>query len=208
MKVVATTRPAQGTSASRRLRHEGKVPGILYGGKTPPAQIEIEHNPLFHALRVEAFPASILDMEIDGTSQRVLLRDVQWHPYRQQVLHIDFQRVEADTVIHMKVPLHFVNADIAPIVKAQAAILSHVTNEVDIACLPAHLPEFIEVDLATLDSTATLHVKDLKFPEGVKPVLRRNENPSVLTVTIPPPVEEIVVAAAAAPAKGKGKGKK
>ena len=208
MKVVATTRPAQGTSASRRLRHAGKVPGILYGGKNPPVQIEIDHNPLYHALRVEEFHASILDMEIDGNSQRVLLRDVQWHPFRQLVLHIDFQRVEADTLIQMKVPLHFINAETAPIVKAQAAILSHVSNEVQIACLPADLPKFIEVDLSALDSTATVHVKDLKFPDGVKPVLRRNENPSVLTVTIPPPPEETPAAAAAAPAKGKAKGKK
>jgi large subunit ribosomal protein L25 len=204
MKVVATTRPLQGTSASRRLRHAGKVPGILYGGKGTPVQLEIEHNPLYHALRVEAFHASILDMEIDGESQRVLLRHVQWHPYKQQVLHIDFQRVEADSVIQMKVPLHFVNAENSPAVKQSAAILTHVITEVRIACLPADLPEFIEVDLIALEATQNVHIKDVKFPAGVTPVLRRNENPSVITITIPPPPEATPVAAAT-PAKGKGK---
>ena len=120
MKVVANTRNAQGTSASRRLRHADKVPGIVYGGKGQPVTIELDHNPLFHALRKEKFHASILDMELDGNSERVLLRTYQMHPYKPQVLHIDFQRVSEDTPIHMRVPLHFVGQESSPAVKISA----------------------------------------------------------------------------------------
>jgi large subunit ribosomal protein L25 len=155
MKVVATTRNTQGSGASRRLRRTGKVPGILYGGNAEPTAIEIEHNPLYHSLRVEAFHSSILDMEIDGRAERVLLRDVQWHAYRQQVMHIDFQRVAADQKIHVKVPLHFVNQDVSPAVKLSAAIVSHVLTEIDVSCLPGNLPEFIEVDLSNLSPSPT-----------------------------------------------------
>jgi large subunit ribosomal protein L25 len=183
MKVVATTRNAQGTSASRRLRHADKVPGIIYGGKGQPAMIELDHNPLFHALRKEKFHASILDMELDGKAERVLLRTYQMHPYKQQVLHIDFQRVAEDQPIHMRVPLHFTGQENSPAVKLSAAMVSHVMSEVDIACLPKDLPEYIEVDLSGLKSTDVIKVLDLKMPAGVKPVLKGKENPAVVTVT-------------------------
>lgn len=185
MKVVANTRSAQGTSASRRLRREDKVPGVIYGGKGQPTAIEVEHNPLFHALRKEKFHASILDMELDGKSERVLLRDYQMHPYKPQVLHIDFQRVAEDQAIHMRVPLHFVGEENSPAVKLNAAIISHVLSQVDVSCLPKDLPEFIEVDLSGIKSTDVLKVSDLKMPAGVKPVLRGKENPTVVTVSIP-----------------------
>ena len=200
MKVTATTRSAQGTSASRRLRHDNKVPGVLYGGDAPPTAIEVDHNPLFHALRKEKFHASILEMELDGKSERVLLRDFQMHPYKPQVLHIDFQRVAEDEAIHMRVPLHFVGEENSPAVKLNAAIISHVLSQVDVACLPRDLPEFIEVDLSGIKSTDVLKVSDLKMPAGVKPVLRGKENPVVVTVSVPGAQAEEDTSAAPTPA--------
>jgi len=207
MKVVATTRQAQGTGASRRLRHQNKVPGILYGGKSDAVNIELDHNPLFHSLKREKFHASVLDMELDGRSERVLLRDFQMHPYRPLVLHIDFQRVAEDQKIHVRVPLHFVGAENAPAVKLDGAILGHVRSEVDISCLPRDLPEFIEVDLSQLTAQDTVHVRDLKLPPGVSAALRGKENPVVVSVTLPSvqqeevaPAEEAAAAAAGAAA--------
>jgi len=200
VKVTATTRNAQGTSASRRLRRADKVPGIIYGGKVQPSAIEVDHNPLFHALRKEKFHASILEMELDGKSERVLLRDFQMHPYKPQVLHIDFQRVAEDEAIHMRVPLHFVGEENSPAVKLNAAIISHVLSQVDVACLPRDLPEFIEVDLSGIKSTDVLKVSDLKMPAGVKPVLRGKENPVVVTVSVPGAQAEEDTSAAPTPA--------
>ena len=200
MKVTATTRSAQGTSASRRLRRADKVPGIIYGGKAQPTAIEVEHNPMFHALRKEKFHASIIEMELDGKSERVLLRDFQMHPYKPQVLHIDFQRVAEDEAIHMRVPLHFVGEENSPAVKLNAAIISHVLSQVDVACLPRDLPEFIEVDLSGIKSTDVLKVSDLKMPAGVKPVLRGKENPVVVTVSVPGAQAEEDTSAAPTPA--------
>lgn len=200
MKVTATTRSAQGTSASRRLRRADKVPGIIYGGKVQPTAIEVDHNPLFHALRKEKFHASILEMDLDGKSERVLLRDFQMHPYKPQVLHIDFQRVAEDEAIHMRVPLHFVGEENSPAVKLNAAIISHVLSQVDVACLPRDLPEFIEVDLSGIKSTDVLKVSDLKMPPGVKPVLRGKENPVVVTVSVPGAQAEEDTSAAPTPA--------
>lgn len=205
MKVVAQTRQAQGSGASRRLRRAAKVPGILYGGNATPTMIEIDHNPLYHALRVEAFHASILDMELDGQPERVLLRSVQWHPYKPIVQHIDFQRVSADQKIVLKVPLHFINQEGSPAVKLSAAIISHVITEITVSCLPGDLPEYVAVDLANLQVGQTVHVRDIPLPEGVKAVLGGRENPAVITVTVPAAPEETPAAAAAAPAK---KGKK
>jgi large subunit ribosomal protein L25 len=205
MKVVATTRQAQGTGASRRMRHQGKVPGILYGGKSDAVNIELDHNPLFHSLKREKFHASVLEMELDGRAERVLLRDFQMHPYRPQVLHIDFQRVAEDQKIHVRVPLHFAGAENSPAVKLSGAIMGHVRSELDISCLPRDLPEFIEIDLSHLTAQDTVHVRDLKLPSGVTAVLRGKENPVVVSVTLPSvQVEEVaaVEEAAAAPAAG------
>ncbi|HTT13797.1 MAG TPA: 50S ribosomal protein L25/general stress protein Ctc [Burkholderiaceae bacterium] len=190
MKVVATTRNAQGTSASRRLRHAGKVPGVLYGGKGEPVAIEVEHNPLFHSLRRERFHASILDMELDGKSEQVLLRDFQMHPYRQLVLHVDFQRVAADQPVHVRVPLHFSGQENSPAVKESGAIVGHVLSDLDVSCLPKDLPEFIEVDLSALKATDTITALDLRLPQGVKAVVKGKENPVVVSVTIPGAVVE------------------
>ena len=185
MKVVATSRKEQGSSASRRLRRAGQVPGIVYGGKVEPSAVSIEHNPLYHSLRVQAFHSSILDMELDGKSEKVLLRAVQWHPYKPQVLHIDFQRVAADEKITVKVPLQFVNQEISPAVKLSAAIVSHVVNEIEVSCLPKDLPSFIEVDLANLEPTQTVHANDLKLPAGVSLASHGTENPVLVTVAVP-----------------------
>jgi len=209
MKVIANKRSAQGTGASRRLRHLGKVPGIIYGGGADPVNIEVDHNPLFHALRKEKFHASILEMDLDGAGERVLLRDFQMHPYRPLVLHIDFQRVSEDQPVHMKVPLHFKGAENSPAVKVSAALIGHVVSEVEISCLPRNLPEFIEVDLSALTAQQTVHLSDIKLPEGVSVVRRGKEDPVVVTVSLPGgPQEEAAPAAeaaAAAPAAAAGK---
>lgn len=167
MKFNATSRSDKGTSASRRLRHAGRVPAIVYGGTAEPLSIELDHNEIYHALRKEEFHASILNMELEGNAQQVLLRAVQWHPYKQQVLHVDFQRVDASQSITTKVPLHFINGDTSPAVKLSGAIISHVQTELEITCLPANLPQFIEVDLGQLVGGATLHLSEVALPKGV-----------------------------------------
>lgn len=196
IEVSATSRQAQGTGASRRLRKAGRVPGIVYGGKEP-ALIDLDHNNLYHALRSEAFHASILSLDVEGKKEQVLLRDFQMHPFRQQVMHIDFQRVQADKKIHMKVPLHFVNADIAPGVKVGGGIVSHVLNEMEIACLPADLPAAIEVDLSTLDMGHSIHVSDIKMPKGVEVAGHHHAGDAVATVQIPRGAVEAAAEAAA-----------
>lgn len=184
--IKAEMRKGQGTGASRRLRRADKVPGIVYGGGKDATVVELDHNDLFHKLKLEAFHASILDMSIDGKSEQVLLRDVQMHAWKQNVLHVDFQRVSADKKLHMKVPLHFVNADIAPGVKLSGGIVSHIINELDISCLPKDLPEFIEVDLKDLAAGHSIHISNLKMPAGVESVaLHRGDDQSVATIIIP-----------------------
>ncbi len=185
MKFIATTRKLHGTGASRRLRHQNKVPGIVYGGEGEPVSIEIDHNPLFHALRVEAFHSSILEMELDGATERVLLRDIQWHPFKQQIRHIDFQRVSAGKPIHTYVPFHFLNAEVSPAVKLSGGLINHPMVDVEISCLPRHLPEFIAIDLSEIKLGDAIHLSDVIFPEGVKPVPRGKENPLVVTATMP-----------------------
>src|SRR3546814_8886128 len=167
MKFNAVSRCDQGTSASHRLRHAGRVPAIVYGGKDDPVIIELDHNEIFHALRKEQFHASILTMDLDGKSEQVLLRAVQWHPYKQLVLHVDFQRVDASQTLSTKVPLHFINAEVSPAVKLNSAVISHVLTAIDIICLPSHLPQFIELDLSQILGGATLHLADITLPKGV-----------------------------------------
>ena len=209
MKFVAFERSKQGTGASRRLRNTGKTPGIVYGGSSAPQLIELDHNALWHALKKEAFHASILDMELNGQTSKVLLRDYQMHPFKQLVLHIDFQRVEANTVLSMKVPLHFSGEENSPAVKNDKCLINHVVNEIEVNCLPADLPEFIAVDLSKLESGKSLHLDDIQLPKGVKVITHGKPNPVLVSVTVP--VEEEIVAPAAAPAAeapAKGKGKK
>ncbi len=199
IEVNAQKRTKQGTGASRRLRREGKVPGIVYGGTEPTVVIELDHNALYHQLRQEAFHASVLTLNIDGAKEQVLLRAVNMHPFRVEVQHIDFQRVRADVKIQMKVPLHFINAEQAPGVKIGGGLVNHVMTEVAIRCLPADLPEFVVVDLKALELGQIVHVRDIALPKGVEAVLHGNENPPVAVVQVPRAmaVDEAAEAAAA-----------
>lgn len=184
MKVTAKSRELQGSSASRRLRRAGKVPGIIYGGEGQAQAIEVEHNPLYHAMRVEAFHSSILDVDVDGKSEQVLLRDVQWHPWKRQVMHVDFQRVKAGEKITLSVPLHFVNEEISPAIKIEAAIISHVINEINVSCLPKDLPEYIEVDMSEMATDHAVHVSNLNLPAGVEANYQEGTDPVIATATI------------------------
>ena len=186
MKVVAFERNLQGTGASRRLRNSGKTPGIVYGADKDVQMVELDHNALWHALKKEVFHSSILDLEVAGKSQQVLLRDVQYHPFKQLVLHVDFQRVDASKKLHTKVPLHFMNQESNPAVKLASAVISHVINEIEVECLPSALPEFIEVDLAKIEAGQSVHAKDIPLPAGVSLVAHVDaENPVVASATIP-----------------------
>lgn len=183
-EVIAKSRSVQGTGASRRQRRDGVTPAIVYGGKKTPTMIELDHNSIYHQLKHEAFHASVLNLNIDGTVEKVLLRDTQYHPYKQLILHIDFQRVADDEKLHIKVPLHFVNAEEAPGVKLAGGIVQHVINEVEISCLPKDLPEFIEVDLGHLAAGHSVHLSDLKLPAGVELLaVVRGENGTVANIT-------------------------
>lgn len=175
MKVVAFARKVQGTGASRRLRNAGQTPGIIYGGNEPAVNIALDHNALFHALKKEVFHSSILDMDVEGKVEKVLLRDFQMHAFKPLVLHADFQRVDPNKKIHVKVPLHFVNADVSPAVKLASAVISHVAVELDVECLPADLPEFIEVDLSKLEGGQSVHVSNLALPKGVTAVVHGDD---------------------------------
>ena len=201
--IKAEARSVQGTGASRRLRRESKVPGILYGAGKDALPIEVDHKDLWFKLKMEAFHASILDLEVAGEKAQVLLRDYQMHPFRPLILHVDFQRVAADKKIHMRVPLHFVNAEVSPGVKLAGGLVQHVMNELEITCLPKDLPEYITVDLSELQAGHSLHLSTLKMPEGVEAVVPKGEDPTVATVVIPRVMtadEEAAEIAAAAPA--------
>ncbi len=207
MKFVAFERKLQGTGASRRLRISGKVPGIVFGAGEP-TMIELDHNALFFALKKEAFHSSILEMEFAGKTSQVLLRDVQYHPWKPQVLHVDFQRVDNTTKITKKVPLHFVGEAESPAVKTDKCTVSHIVTELEITCLAVQLPEFIEVNLSGLTKGHSVHVNDIALPAGVKVVTHGKPNP-VIATPVEPKAEEVIVAAAApAPAKGKDAKKK
>ncbi|WER46366.1 50S ribosomal protein L25/general stress protein Ctc [Cupriavidus sp. WKF15] len=185
MKVVAFERSVQGTGASRRLRNSGKTPGIIYGGAADPKMIELDHNALWHALKKEAFHSSILDLEVAGKSEKALLRAFQMHPFKPMVLHVDFQRVSASEKIHVKVPLHFMNQETAPGVKLGHGLVNHIVNDLEVSCLPADLPEFIEVDVGTMELGQTLHLADLKLPKGVTVVTHGDENPAIASISLP-----------------------
>jgi large subunit ribosomal protein L25 len=183
IELKAAKRDGQGSGASRRLRHAGRVPGIVYGGDKAPQAVEVDHHELVLNLRHEAFHSSVLTLNLDGDAQSVLLKDVQVHPYKPRVLHIDFQRVDAGHKIHMKVPLHFVNVDTCPGVKLEGGVVSHVMTEIDVTCLPGSLPEFIEVDCKDLAVGHSMHLSHLTLPAGVESVLlHRGEDPTVATI--------------------------
>lgn len=184
--VIAKTRNLQGTSASRRLRSAGLVPGIVYGEGQPAVAIEVDHKELLLGLRHEAFHSSVLTLQLDGKAEPVLLRDVQVHPVRTQVLHVDFQRVDPTHKIHMKVPLHFINADTCPGVKLSHGIASHAMTEVEVLCLPANLPEFIAVDMGQLTVGASIHLSQVAAPSGIEfAALHGGDDPVVASIVAP-----------------------
>jgi large subunit ribosomal protein L25 len=217
IEFTAYPREGEGRGASRRLRRGGKAPGIVYGAGADPTPIELDHNALIHALKNEAFHSSILSMKLDGRAQKVLLRDVQMHPFRAQVLHVDFQRVDEAKKIHMRVPLHYVNEAVSPAVKLGGAIISHIANELDVSCLPKDLPEFIEVDLSALEAGKSVHASEVRLPPGVV-AITHGKDPVIAAATVPKahaeteeaPAAEAVAAApaAAAPAAEKKEEKK
>ena len=180
----AQKRTLQGSGASRRLRHANKVPGIIYGGTAAPLMIELPHNELLLALRKEAFHASVVTINVDGKAETVLLRDSQMHSYRPLVLHVDFLRVDTTHAIHQKVPLHFINAEIAPGVKIADGIVSPAMVDIDISCLPQDLPTFIEVDLSKLEAGHAIHVSQLALPKGVTPNIHGGDDPVVVTIVL------------------------
>ena len=196
IEITASIRQAQGTGASRRLRKTGRVPGIIYGSGEA-VSIHLDQNSLYYSLRNEAFHASILNMDLDGKKETVLLRAFHMHPVRQEVLHVDFQRVDTSKKIHVKVPLHFINADVAPGVKTGGGIITHVLNELHVACLATDLPSSIEIDLANLQIGHSIHVADVKLPKGVEIAGHHHANDAVATVQVPRGAVEAAAVAAA-----------
>ena len=202
----------EGKGASRRLRRAGFVPAIVYGGELQPVSIQIAHKDVWHASQNEWFYSSILDLDLGGDTQKVLLRDMQRHPFKQLVLHLDFQRVNENEAIRVRVPLHFMNQDTSPAGKASGVVITHELNEVEIACLPKDLPEYIEIDLSDLKVDDIIHLSGLKLPKGVEiPELRLGKEHDHAVVIAKEMREEVEAApaaegeaaapAAAAPAK-------
>ena len=179
----AVKRETQGSSASRRLRIAGNTPGIVYGANQQPTSIELNHKDLFYALQKEEFHSSILDMNLDGKVEKVLLRDYQMHPYKRVVMHVDFQRIDVNIPIVMNVPIHFHGEETSPAVKTAGGLVTHVQNQVEVRCLPANLPKFIEFDLSKLELGQSIHAKDLVLPEGVSlSISAENENTVLVIV--------------------------
>lgn len=219
LEVVAFPREKQGTGASRRLRTSGRVPGVIYGADKPAQAIEVDQNALLRHLKLEAFHSSILDMTVSGAKERVLLRDFQLHPWKPIALHVDFQRIDPNKKIHMRVPLHFMNQEIAPGVKLGGGVMQHVMNDIEVQCLPDALPEFIEVDLKELELGQAVHVQDLNLPAGVEISAKlRQDNAAVVILQVPreqaaeevaaAPVTEITGQAPETPGAAGGAGEK
>jgi len=186
INIKAVPRDVKGTSASRRLRREGKVPGVVYGGEADAIPLLFDHKDLFMEFRHEAFHASILSLEVDGKKEDVLLRDYQLHPVRNTIQHVDFQRVSATQKIHVKVPFHFINADTCPGVKTGGGIVGHILNEAEVSCLPKELPEFIEVDLGNLELGDSIHLSEITLPDNVEFVqLAHGADPAVSSINKP-----------------------
>ncbi len=168
ISIDATERSVTGKGASRRLRKEGLVPAIIYGGDAEPTQINLDHNKFFHALENEAIYTQVLDLKLGKKKEKVILRDLQRHPFKQLIMHADFYRVDAKKVLHVTVPFHFVNADNCVGVKQDGGLLNHIMSEVEVMCLPKDIPEFIEVDVQNIELGSSLHLSELTLPKGVE----------------------------------------
>lgn len=206
MQFTAFERSKQGTGASRRLRNSGRTPAIVFGGTTEPAVVELDHNSLWFALKKESFHSALLDMELNGNTEKVVLRNVQYHPFKPLVLHVDFQRVDETTRVRKKVPLHFVNAEESPAVKQDKCLVNHALTEVVIDCLAMQIPEFITVDLGNAVKGQSIHTNDLVLPAGAKLVIHGKPNPGVASLV--EPKEEIIAAPVVAASTDKKKKKK
>lgn len=206
MQFTAFERAKQGTGASRRLRNTGRTPAIVFGGTTAPAIVELDHNSLWFALKKESFHSALLDMELNGNTEKVVLRNVQYHPFKPLVLHVDFQRVDETTRVRKKVPLHFINAEHSPAVKQDKCLVNHAMTEVVIDCLAMQIPEFITVDLGNAVKGQSIHTNDLVLPAGAKLVIHGKPNPGVASLV--EPKEEIIAAPVAAASTDKKKKKK
>ena len=198
IEINAKERKSKGTGASRRLRHEGTTPGILYGGVKDAISLEIDTKELFMQFRHEAFHASILTLNLEGKKESVILRDFQMHPVRNNIQHIDFQRINENEKISVKVPFHFVNEETAPGVRIEGGLVSHIMTEIDISCLPKDLPQYIEVDLGELAMGESIHLSEVTVPEGVELTSLTDENdPAITSISKPKVVvEEEIVAEA------------
>ncbi|QNP39898.1 50S ribosomal protein L25/general stress protein Ctc [Lysobacter solisilvae (ex Woo and Kim 2020)] len=196
-KISATGREAAGKGASRRLRRAASIPAVLYGGNAAPQSIQLEHEKTWLASQNEWFYSSILDLDLDGKVQKVLLRDIQRHPYKQIIMHLDFQRVDENQALRAKVPLHFLNQEKSPAGKTAGVVITHELNEVEVSCLPKDLPEFIEIDLGALAVGGIVHLSELKLPKGVElPELKLGKEHDVAVVIAKHGKEEAVDAAA------------
>ena len=181
--ITATSRKVEGKGASRRLRHSGQVPAIVYGAQATPENVQLEHTSLWLASQNEWFYSSILQLSVDGKSQKVLLRDMQRHPFKQQILHLDFQRIDENVAIRFNVPLHFLNQDVSPAGKTAGVVVLHELNEIRVSSLPKDLPEFIEVDLSALALGDIIHLSQLNLPDGVSiPELKLGKEHDVAVV--------------------------
>ncbi|OGT57331.1 MAG: 50S ribosomal protein L25/general stress protein Ctc [Gammaproteobacteria bacterium RIFCSPHIGHO2_12_FULL_63_22] len=181
--ITATSRKVEGKGASRRLRHSGQVPAIVYGAQAAPENVQLEHTALWLASQNEWFYSSILQLSVDGKSQKVLLRDMQRHPFKQQILHLDFQRIDENVAIRFNVPLHFLNQEVSPAGKTAGVVVLHELNEIRVSCLPKDLPEFVEVDLSALALGDIIHISQLNLPEGVSiPELKLGKEHDVAVV--------------------------
>jgi len=201
-ELTAEFRETQGKGASRRLRREGKVPAILYGGHSEARALTLSHQKLVIMLENERFYSTILSLKVGDQTQNAILKDVQRHPYKNAIVHIDFQRVEDNQKIRMSIPLHFVGAAVSPGVKTQGGLVSHLRNEVEVSCLPKDLPEFIEVDMSALSLNESIHMSQLKIPEGVELTALAKEDAAVASIHSPRAEEPEAAATAAAATEG------
>jgi large subunit ribosomal protein L25 len=197
LELNAEFRETQGKGASRRLRHEGKVPAILYGGHLGARALTLSHQKLVLMLDNERFYSTILSLKVGDQTQAAILKDVQRHPYKNAVVHVDFQRVEENEKIRISIPLHFKGASVSPGVKTQGGMVSHMRNDVEVSCLPKDLPEFIEVDISGLSLNESIHLSQLKVPDGVSLVDLAKEDSAVVAIHSPRAEEPEPTAAAA-----------
>ncbi|MEA3151692.1 MAG: large subunit ribosomal protein [Gammaproteobacteria bacterium] len=197
-ELIAEFRETQGKGASRRLRHEGKVPAILYGGHSEARALTLSHQKLLIMLDNERFYSTILSLKVGDQTQAAILKDVQRHPYKNAIVHVDFQRVEDNQLIRISIPLHFKGEAVSPGVKSQGGIVSHMRNDVEVSCLPKDLPEFIEVDLSGLSLNESIHLSQLSLPAGVELIALAKEDSAVAAIHSPRAEEPEPIAAAAA----------